>query len=173
MLTSAQWEMLCLESAATEKKNKTSWWSHMPWLWAMQLCYHMVSWFLMFKDATLRGWPTMGQIPACQETIWGSTSHPESQHGLPMLHQLGCWQLSHPPMLCWWSATDFWVLCQEIHGMALPGGSVACWTQCERSQRVMAAFTLASSLTSWCQDGPWPFLPERQDLPVFQSLWVL
>lgn len=106
----------------------------------------------MFKDATLRGWPTMGQIPACQETIWGSTSHPESQHGLPMLHQLGCWQLSHPPMLCWWSATDFWVLCQEIHGMALPGGSVACWAQCKRSWWVMVAFTLASSLTSWCQD---------------------
>lgn len=94
----------------------------------------------------------MGQIAACHEPSWGSASHPESQCSLLMVLQLGPWQLNHPATLCRWSATDFWGLFQEIHGVALPGGSVVCWMQRERSRQVIAAFALASSLASQCWD---------------------
>lgn len=61
--------------------------------------------------------------------------------------------LNYLAMLCWWSATAFGGFCREIDQMALPGGSVTCWMQCERSWRVPPRphqhRGMASVLSAW------------------------
>ena len=165
---------LCINSAATEKKKRSSWWSWVAQLWAMHLCYHMVLWFQTFGVPPRWGKPPWGRCSLARSPAvepWGGQRDSPTSSTVP---QLWSWRPTCPATLRRRSATVFWGLCWEIHQTALPGGSVTCWTQRERSQWATSAFMLASSPAS-----PAPgydlgaFCPKRRYSPPSQSTWAL